>query len=293
HRRDRNCEDRDQSQVLSPDEVRAMDRTREEEVQSLALHLAKDQLMPHEDGDQTSEERDSGQSQIERDAPLFSQRQRRKEPGRSEEERSESENQVEHLVAQRLLERVQRQRLYRAHARSCLRRRSRKTLSRSSRFVSRPWIVAPARRICRRQPSTCSGPGSWSAIDQPPAGSARCSPSIPWRRSAGRAPSPVMTTSRTLAARSSSASSSSVSRPFDRSPTRSTRFSTSARTCVLRSSVRPAARSRRSLSLTSPRATGSRPLIGSSRMSSSGSCTRHCASPTRWSCPFESLLILR
>ena len=49
----------------------------------------------------------------------------------------------------------------------------------------------------------------------------------------------------------------------------------------------PALRSSTMMSRTSLRPTGSRPLIGSSRISISGSCTSAAARPTRWSIPFD------
>ncbi len=58
--------------------------------------------------------------------------------------------------------------------------------------------------------------------------------------------------------------------------------------CVEKKTVRPAFASSAMMSRTSFRPIGSSPLIGSSRMSSSGSCTSAAASPTRWSIPFES-----
>ena len=70
-------------------------------------------------------------------------------------------------------------------------------------------------------------------------------------------------------------------------PTRLQSSSASDRMCELKSTVRPSSRKPRISSRTSRRPIGSRPDIGSSRMTSSGSLTSACASPTRWTMPFE------
>ena len=72
-----------------------------------------------------------------------------------------------------------------------------------------------------------------------------------------------------------------------RMPTRLQSCSASDRMCELKSTVRPSSRNRKISSRTSRRPIGSSPDIGSSSMMNSGSFTSACASPTRWTMPFE------
>ena len=97
----------------------------------------------------------------------------------------------------------------------------------------------------------------------------------------------------TATLRRPSSESTTTSRPRRRIATRSATCSTSDSVCDERSTVRPSpATSRRSawkLRWTS----GSRPAIGSSRISSSGSCMKAWISPSFWRLPVESSRILR
>ena len=78
-------------------------------------------------------------------------------------------------------------------------------------------------------------------------------------------------------------------RPFARIATRLQSASASLRTCELKNTVQPRSRSRRIRARTSRRPSGSRPDIGSSRMTRSGSLMSACAMPTRCSMPLENL----
>ncbi|CAN5156046.1 hypothetical protein BH24ACT10_BH24ACT10_06750 [soil metagenome] len=80
---------------------------------------------------------------------------------------------------------------------------------------------------------------------------------------------------------------SATSRPLTTTSTRSAIRSTSARMCEDTSTVRPCSPSRRMRSTSARRCAGSRPLSGSSMSSTSGSCTRACASRTRCRIPLE------
>ena len=71
--------------------------------------------------------------------------------------------------------------------------------------------------------------------------------------------------------------------------TRLQRASASDRMCELKNTVQPRSRSSRMSARTSRRPSGSRPDIGSSRNTSSGSLMRAWARPTRCSMPFENL----
>src|SRR5579872_2667696 len=68
--------------------------------------------------------------------------------------------------------------------------------------------------------------------------------------------------------------------------------STSSSRCEERTTVRPSATSAESMDLMSCMPAGSRPFMGSSRMSSSGSPSRQAATPRRWRIPIEYLATL-
>ena len=82
---------------------------------------------------------------------------------------------------------------------------------------------------------------------------------------------------------------SSPAGPCARIATRLQSASASLSTCELKNTVHPRSRSRRMSARTSRRPSGSRPDIGSSKMTSSGSLMSACAMPTRCSIPFENL----
>ena len=80
-----------------------------------------------------------------------------------------------------------------------------------------------------------------------------------------------------------------TSRPRARMATRLQSASASLSTCELKKTVQPRSRSRRMSARTSRRPSGSRPDIGSSRITSSGSLMSAWAMPTRCSMPLENL----
>ena len=88
--------------------------------------------------------------------------------------------------------------------------------------------------------------------------------------------------------------SSATMRPWSMIPTRSASSSASSRYCVVRKIVTPAcAFSWRTSSHTRVRLTGSRPVVGSSRNSTSGLCTRAAARSRRRFMPPEYVAIRR
>ena len=80
-----------------------------------------------------------------------------------------------------------------------------------------------------------------------------------------------------------------TSRPRARIATRLHSASASLSTCELKNTVHPRSRRPRISARTSRRPSGSRPDIGSSKITSSGSLRSACAMPTRCSMPLENL----
>ena len=113
------------------------------------------------------------------------------------------------------------------------------------------------------------------------------------RRSAGSASScrSATTSSQpwTLNASISRSRPLATRRPFARIATRLQSASASLSTCELKKTVQPRSRRRRMSARTSRRPSGSRPDIGSSRMTRSGSLMSAWAMPTRCSMPLENL----
>ena len=87
--------------------------------------------------------------------------------------------------------------------------------------------------------------------------------------------------------------STTMRRPARRMPTRSATRSTSDRLWLERKTVRPSARTSRMMACSSCCMSGSRPLLGSSRMSSSGSLMKAAMSATFWRLPLERSAFLR
>ena len=148
---------------------------------------------------------------------------------------------------------------------------------------------APAASAARRKASTSTSSGSSKAMAR--------SPATDGRAPAGSASpaSPCAGGRSTTSVDSRRADSRSPSGPTLRSTppitiaTRSQVISTSGRICVEKKIVFPSLRSSRIRSRTSLRPSGSRPVIGSSRITSSGSAISACAIPIRCNIPFENL----
>ena len=102
-----------------------------------------------------------------------------------------------------------------------------------------------------------------------------------WRASASPSTLATMTSLPTDRFRSSGVPSATM-RPWSMMPTRWARASASSRYCVVRKMVMPSCSlSRRTSSHTWARLTGSSPVVGSSRNSTSGLCTRAAARSSR------------
>jgi hypothetical protein len=154
-----------------------------------------------------------------------------------------------------------------------------------------PSRAAAARAETRR--ATAWRSSTASANPRRPAASApvvrRARTPSSWRRAdsaSGPAPSSVIASSAGSPAARSSGVPSATTRPAERITTRPQVSWTSVSTCVESSTVffSPRARIRALRRVTSA---GSRPLVGSSRIKTSGSASRAWARPTRWRKPFE------
>ena len=140
-------------------------------------------------------------------------------------------------------------------------------------------------------PGTAAGPSETTAVSSSPAvrtlsTSGSASSAV---RAAATSPSIcATTTSRPIVRLRSSGVPSATIRPLAMIPTRSASSSASSRYCVVRKTVSPCSRlRRRTSSQICRRLTGSRPVVGSSRNRTSGSCTRASARSRRRRMPPE------
>ena len=169
----------------------------------------------------------------------------------------------EHVVERRLdeLERLDQQ------------ARRRRARARSAAIVGRRRRASVTNRAARRA-----------------AGSGRRSARAPRARARGRASLGEASSSRCgrpISAFSAAGVPSATIRPSSMIPTRSASWSASSRYCVVRKTVVPSSLSRRTSSQSVMRLTGSSPVVGSSRNSTSGSWTSAIARSRRRRMPPE------
>src|SRR2546430_6919506 len=138
-------------------------------------------------------------------------------------------------------------------------------------------LTSASARPSRRQRSTF-----WSTVTSLTPGRAANS-------SADTGSSKWISTCRTARSRRSSTRSTTTMRPSRTMPTRSAVCCTSRITCEDMKTVCPAARASRTIDRNVCCTSGSSPLVGSSRISSSGACMNACTRPTFCRLPLDRL----
>src|SRR6185295_9345480 len=293
-----------QPAVLADDQLRAANRLRQQRIDAAALDLLGHEADADEHRDEEPKERRRGEAEIFDDLDLLPGGQLAQKIRDADQHHGEQDQVVEHLVADRLAEHVDRDRGGRFHRRA-------------------PGFASPSPRSAAPAPGivTCSTKKS-SSVCRIGFSDTRCAPaavSSPSSRSGGGSsgissmyrPSPSRTARSTRAPSAATTSSptpattisqppawngcisvsrpDATSRPFARMATRLQSASASLSTWELKKTVQPRSRNRRMSARTSRRPSGSSPDIGSSKITSSGSLMIACAMPTRCSMPFENL----
>src|ERR1700683_883890 len=168
---------------------------------------------------------------------------------------------------------------------------SMKTSSKVGVRIVRLLMWSPVRPRATATVPRAAGPSAVLTVMVPPALEAESSPSM--ERRASTAPVPSPSTSATITScptecLRSAGEPCATSRPAEMMPTRSARVSASSRYCVVKKMVMPSSRfSLRTSDQTAERLWGSRPVVGSSRNSTSGLWTRAAARSRRRFMPPE------
>src|SRR5262245_17373811 len=281
---------------LSEQELRPRERLREDRVDRAPFHLAMDQSDADEERDRHPEEAYRCEPHVLEDAVALDVGEAREEHARADHHDREREQRVEETAAHRLADGVARDGedaldaapgpIHGAPSVASAPTADRKTVSRETRWGVIESTLAPAASatpstastsFSRTLTSTRSAIGRGDAPKRSSSASATSGGMRPSTTSVSRSPVP----------RNSSIAPSWTMRPREMIATRSQTSSTSERIWVFMKTVLPSLRRRRIRSRISLRPIGSRPLIGSSRKTTLGSCTRAWARPIRWSIPFE------
>src|SRR6185503_11083717 len=303
HDADVDRERQGQAAVLPYHQLRTANRLRQQRVDAAALHFLGHQADADEDGDEEPEQRGRREAEVLDDLDVLPGGQLAEQIRAPDQQHREQHQVVEHLVAYRLAEDVERNRCRGLHRRAAAFGSSSPrsadatagVVTCSTKKSSSVWRIGLSDTRCAppavSSPSRRSGGGSSgrSSMNRP-------SPSRTVRRTRGpsaaivASPAPATTSSQPLARKGciSVRRPEATRRPFARIATRLHSASASLRTCELKKTVHPRSRSRRISARTSRRPSGSSPDIGSSKITSSGSLTSAWAMPTRCSIPLEN-----
>ena len=169
---------------------------------------------------------------------------------------------------------------------------SAKTSSSVGRTSSMPSTAKPASSSARTTGAIAAAPSTTRSDTWAPGVVAHRSPNgataRPAASASGASPSSVMSRCGVpTSAFSAAGVPSATSRPWSMIPTRSASWSASSRYCVVRKTVVPSSRSRRTSSHSVVRDVGSRPVVGSSRNRTSGSWISAIARSSRRRMPPE------
>src|SRR4030095_15477696 len=284
-----------ESKVLAEHELAARDGLGKQAVNAASLDLLGNQADAKEDGNRNTNQRRCGQPEVLDDLDVLTRGQLREQDRCRDEHDGKEHEAVRDAVANRVSKHTEGNDSDSSHDVFF-------TTSRSS-DAARTWSMKTSSSVVLRgfsdttrtplvARSAMSGSG---LVDGDNSSENRPSPSrlaltILWRtRFSVSSAMPGTTTTQPPAwkAISSSREPAAARRPFVRIATRLQSASASLNTCELKNTVQPRSRSRKMSSRTSCRPSGSRPDIGSSRNTSSGSLMRARAIPTRGMIPFS------